>query len=159
MSLTAAAAWPKLTACSRHARIGAKEIAAAEPYRLSYSKGPNTPELMTVCIGEVLDRTASLYPDKRAVVMRHTGSRFTWSELRDEVERAARGLLALGVSKGDRVGIWATNCTEWVLIQFATAKIGAILVNINPQYRSMRDEWIAESSAAFNQNPSIGADA
>jgi len=118
----------------------------AEPYRLSYSKGPNTPELMTVCIGEVLDRTASLYPDKRALVMRHTGSRFTWSELRDEVERAARGLLALGVSKGDRVGIWATNCTEWVLIQFATAKIGAILVNINPQYRSSELDYVLKES-------------
>ena len=107
-----------------------------EQTSLSYLKGGTSPDLLPLCIGQVLDRTAAMYPDALALVVRHQGRRFTWKELRTEVERVARGLLALGIKKGDRVGMWATNCTEWVLMQFASAKLGAILVNINLAFRS-----------------------
>src|SRR5204862_3481776 len=72
--------------------------------------------------------------------------RFTYSEFLDEVNKVRRGLLALGLQKGDRVGIWSTNCAAWVLAQFATAKIGAILVTINPAYRSYELEFALRQS-------------
>ena len=75
-----------------------------------------------------------------------SGSATAYAELRDEVERAARGFLALGIKKGDRIGIWATNCAEWVVTQFATAKVGAILVNINPANRSVELEYALRQS-------------
>jgi fatty-acyl-CoA synthase len=105
-------------------------------FQMSYSRGADAPALLNLCIGRVLDRTAERYPNRTALVVCHSAVRFTWTELRAEVERLARGLMALGIKKGDRVGIWATNCTEWVLTQFATAKIGALLVNMNLRYRA-----------------------
>jgi fatty-acyl-CoA synthase len=104
--------------------------------RPSYSQGETTPELLPLCIGQVLDRTAERSPHRPALIVRQSNDRFTWAELRTAVEKVARGLMALGVGKGDRVGMWATNCTEWVLTQFATAKMGAVMVNLNPRYRS-----------------------
>ena len=101
----------------------------------SYAKGSVDTPLLEYTIGEALDRAASNWPDKRALVSRHQGVRWNWAELNAEVDRVASGLLALGVDKGDRVGIWAPNCTEWTVIQFATARIGAILVTVNPAYR------------------------
>jgi fatty-acyl-CoA synthase len=103
---------------------------------LSYSDGTGLTPLLGSCIGEVLDATAHAYPDALALVSCHQGQRFDYAELRSAVEQFARGLLHLGIQKGDRVGIWATNCSEWVIAQFATATIGAILVNINPAYRA-----------------------
>ena len=94
----------------------------------------------------MLDRTAAASPDCTALVSRSSGERFTWAELHREVERLARALMAIGVAKGDRVGIWATNRTEWVLTQFATAKIGAILVNINIRYRAHELEYALKQS-------------
>src|SRR5262245_46952172 len=79
--------------------------------------------------------TASRYPENEALVSRHQNLRYTYRQLRDEVDRCARALMAVGVDKGQRVGIWAPNCAEWTITQFATAKLGAILVNINPSYR------------------------
>ena len=113
---------------------------------LSYSKGPDSTELLSMCIGQALDRNAERFPNRLALVMRHAAQRFTWSELRTEVEKVARGLMALGVEKGDRVGMWATNCTEWVLTQFATAKIGAILVNLNLRYGAHELEYAMRQS-------------
>ncbi len=113
---------------------------------ISYSKGPDSTELLNLCIGQALDRSAERFPDGLALVMRHTHERFTWSQLRYEVERLSRGLMGLGVEKGQRVGMWATNCTEWVLTQFATAKIGAILVNLNPRYRAHELEYALQQS-------------
>lgn len=121
-------------------------VSAAEKPALSYAKGPDSPELFSLCIGQVLDRTAASFPSGLALAVRHTHDRFTWAELRDRVELVARGLMSLGIRKGDRVGIWATNCTEWVLIQFATAKIGAILVNVNPSYRAHELEFALKQS-------------
>ena len=69
---------------------------------------------------------------------RHQGLRYSYAELADAVERVGAGLLALGVEPGERVGIWARDCAEWALVQYATAKLGAILVNINPAYRTTR---------------------
>src|SRR5262245_36658326 len=91
--------------------------------------------LLDETIGANLIRTVERVPDTEGVVSRHQGVRFTYRELWDEVERVARGLLALGIEKGDRVGIWSPNCAEWTLLQYATGRTGAILVNINPAYR------------------------
>jgi fatty-acyl-CoA synthase len=114
--------------------------------KLSYACGTATVPLLGKCIGEVLDDTAAAHPDNDALVVRHQRKRYSYAQLRDEVERAARGLLAIGITRGDRVGIWATNCAEWVVTQFATAKVGAILVNINPANRSVELEYALHQS-------------
>ena len=114
--------------------------------KLSYACGAATVPLLGKCIGEVLDDTAAKHPDNDALVVRHQRKRYSYAELRKEVERAARGLLALGIRRGDRIGIWATNCAEWVVTQFATAKVGAILVNINPANRSVELEYALHQS-------------
>ncbi|OLR89869.1 AMP-binding protein [Actinokineospora bangkokensis] len=101
----------------------------------SYSSGTSEVPLLGDTIGGNLDRTAAAHPDREAVVDRATGRRWTYAEFARDVDAVAHGLLGLGVGKGDRVGIWAPNCAEWVLTQYATAKIGAVLVNINPAYR------------------------
>ncbi|MBF6591638.1 MAG: AMP-binding protein, partial [Ktedonobacterales bacterium] len=87
-------------------------------------------------IGDAFDRTAARFLDREALIARHQRVRYTWAALRDEVDRFARGLMALGLQKGDRVGIWSPNRAEWTITQIAAAKIGAILVNVNPAYRS-----------------------
>ena len=104
--------------------------------RLSYSSGIGSPPLLDERIGQILDRAARTYPNAPALVSCHQNQRFTYTEFRESTEQFARALLHLGIQKGDRVGIWATNCFEWVIAQFATAKVGAILVNINPAYRA-----------------------
>src|SRR5580700_6502625 len=81
--------------------------------RLSYSCGAATVPLLGKCVGEVLDDTAAAYPDNDALIIRHQQLRYTYAELNLQVERAARGLLALGIQRGDRVGLWATNCAQW----------------------------------------------
>lgn len=117
-----------------------------QPSGLSYTRGEAEPPLLQLSIGTMLDRTAAAFPTHPALVTRHTGERFTWAELHAEVERLARALMAIGIEKGDRVGIWATNRTEWVLTQFATAKIGAILVNLNIRYRAHEVEYALRQS-------------
>src|SRR3954451_14676706 len=103
---------------------------------LSYSSGTGMTPLLGETIGANLDRAVAEYGDREALVVRHQGVRWTYGELAEEVDRAARSLAALGLAKGDRLGIWAPNCAEWVVVQFATAKLGVILVNINPAYRT-----------------------
>jgi fatty-acyl-CoA synthase len=112
----------------------------------SYSKGPDVPALLDLCIGEVLDQMAERYPDSPALIMRQEALRFTWSQLRAEVDRVARGLMALGFQRGDRVGVWATNISQWVLMQFATAKSGVIQVNINLRFRAHELEYALKQS-------------
>lgn len=114
--------------------------------KLSYACGTATVPLLGRCIGEVLDDAATAHPDDDALIVRHQLKRYSYAELRSEVERLARGLMALGIQKGDRVGIWATNCAEWVITQFATAKIGAILVNVNPANRAFELEYALRKS-------------
>jgi fatty-acyl-CoA synthase len=103
---------------------------------MSYANGPAGEALLGQTIGENLAATVALFPDRDALIDAPSGRRWTYAELAADVESVAKGLLALGIAKGDRVGIWAPNVPEWVLVQFATARIGAILVNINPAYRS-----------------------
>ena len=109
--------------------------------QLSYSKGVTEPPLLEYTIGEALDQAATKWPNGLALVSRHQNIRWSWTELNAEVDRIACGLLANDVVKGDRVGIWAPNCAEWTLTQFATAKIGAVLVTINPAYRLSEVEY------------------
>jgi fatty-acyl-CoA synthase len=101
----------------------------------SYTSGTSDVPLLGLTIGDMFDRTAERYAGNEALVSRHQSLRYTYRQLKQEVDRAARALIALGVEKGQRVGIWAPNCAEWTITQFATAKLGAILVNINPSYR------------------------
>ncbi|MEX2970587.1 AMP-binding protein [Streptomyces sp. C184] len=102
---------------------------------LSYASGAAGRPLLGHTIGTDLARTLARFGDREALVEVASGRRWTYTELGRAVDEVALGLLAKGVTKGDRVGIWAPNCAEWVLVQYATAKIGAILVNVNPAYR------------------------
>ncbi len=102
---------------------------------LSYTHGPARP-LLDLTIGSLLDRTASRFPDRLAVASRHQSERMTWAELSDAADRVARGLWSLGIRRGDRVGLWSTNCIEWVMLHMGCARAGAALVNVNPAYRS-----------------------
>jgi fatty-acyl-CoA synthase len=104
--------------------------------QLSYVHGVSNVPLIGSTIGDLFDQTADRFPDHEALVSCHQKLRYTYAQLKAECNRLARSLMAYGVAKGDRVGIWSPNNAEWVLIQFATAKIGAILVNVNPAYRS-----------------------
>src|SRR5690349_11886660 len=113
---------------------------------LSYVHGASDVPLIGATIGDLFDRVAEQYPDQEALVSCHQGLRYTYRELRAACDRFARGLLALGVQKGDRIGIWAPNHAEWVVAQFGTPKIGAILVNINPAYRTHELEYALKQS-------------
>jgi fatty-acyl-CoA synthase len=101
----------------------------------SYARGPARP-LLELTIGDLLLRTADRYPDRPAVVSRHQERRLTWAELSAEADRVARGLWSLGIRRGDRVGLWSTNCAEWIILHMGCARAGAALVNVNPAYRS-----------------------
>ncbi|WP_372999953.1 AMP-binding protein [Marinobacter sp.] len=100
----------------------------------SYTSGTAEAPLLGMTIGEMLDRTAEKYPDNEALVCLHQDIRWTYREFVEKVDEAARAFMAIGVKRGDRVGIWSPNRYEWTVTQFATAKVGAILVNINPAY-------------------------
>jgi fatty-acyl-CoA synthase len=108
----------------------------------SYMTGEGSGQLLYETIGNCFDRVAADNPDNTALVVCHQDIRWTYSEFRKQVDRLATGLLALGIKPGDRVGIWGPNSYEWVLTQFATAKIGAIMVCINPAYRLFELEYV-----------------
>jgi fatty-acyl-CoA synthase len=108
---------------------------------LSLVQGVTDPPLRTETIGQCLEDAARRWPGQEALVSVHQGVRLTYEQLNDQAVRIAAGLLALGLSRGDRVGIWSPNKAEWALIQFATAKVGMILVNINPAYRVAELEY------------------
>ena len=112
----------------------------------SYDAGPTEIPILEETIGANFERTAAAHPHVDALVEVATGRRWTYSELDDEINTVARGLMAAGLAAGDRIGIWAPNCVEWVLVQFAAAKIGAILVNINPAYRTHELAYVLEQS-------------
>ena len=113
---------------------------------LSEARGENTPPLIEETIGANLERIARQHADREALVEVASGRRWTYAELDADVNRVARGLLAAGVAKGDRVGIWSPNCAEWTLVQYATAKVGAILVNVNPAYRTHELAYVLNQS-------------
>jgi fatty-acyl-CoA synthase len=114
----------------------------------SYVHGASSVALLGETIGENLRRTVERVPDAEALVVRHQGYRATYRQLWDQTTQVARGLLARGVKKGDRVGIWSPNRSEWVIIQYATARIGAILVNINPAYKTAELSYALQQSGA-----------
>jgi fatty-acyl-CoA synthase len=106
--------------------------------------GPSDVPLLGRTVGQQLDLTLAEHADREALVSRHQGLRFTYAELHAEAERMARALIALGVRAGDRVGIWSPNNAEWVLTQYGTAKAGAILVNVNPAYKTQELRYILD---------------
>jgi len=103
--------------------------------RQSYARGSARP-LLEFTVGDLLHRTADRFPDRLAVASRHQDRRLTWAGLSAEADRVARGLWALGIRRGDRVGLWSTNCIEWIIMHMGCARAGAALVNVNPAYRS-----------------------
>ena len=112
----------------------------------SQAAGSCSEPLLDATIGQAFDSTAARFPEVEALVVRHQGIRWTYAEYLREIEKLAAGLLALGIGAGDRVGIWSPHGYEWCLTQFATAKIGAILVNINPAYRVFELEYALKKS-------------
>jgi len=103
---------------------------------LSQARGEDSPPLLDETIGANFERTVAAHGHREALVEVASGRRWTYTELNADVDALARALIAIGIEQGDRVGIWAPNCAEWTITQYATAKIGAILVNINPAYRT-----------------------
>ncbi|MFE4368246.1 AMP-binding protein [Streptomyces sp. NPDC056835] len=112
----------------------------------SYTHGTGTTPLLDDTIGANLDRAIAAFPGREALVDVPSGRRWTYAEFGAAVGELARALLGRGVAKGDRVGIWAVNCPEWLLVQYATARIGAIMVNINPAYRAHEVEFVLRQS-------------
>ncbi|BBU25034.1 acyl-CoA synthetase [Mycobacterium xenopi] len=102
----------------------------------SYDVGPTTPPILEETIGANFERTVASNPDAEALVDVAANRRWTYGQLNSAIDLIARALISLGIAKGERVAIWAPNCAQWTIVQYATAKIGAILVNINPAYRT-----------------------
>src|SRR5213082_723163 len=115
---------------------------------LSYSSGESATPWLGDTIGGNFDATVRAFGDREALVDCPAGRRWTYAELAADVDALALGLLEMGIVKGDRVGIWAPNCAEWTLTQYATAKIGAVLVNINPAYRTRELEFVLNQSGS-----------
>src|SRR3954447_1516605 len=113
---------------------------------LSHTRGETDTPLLETTIGDNFDATAERFADREALVDVAQGKRWTYADLRADVDRLARALLATGVRTGDRLGIWAPNCSEWTLVQYATAKLGAILVNINPSYRAHELRYVLDQA-------------
>ena len=120
-------------------------IVDENPCTLSYARGASRP-LLNLTIGDLLHRTADRYGDRLAVASCHQGQRLTWAELSDEADKAARGLWSLGIRRGDRVGLWSTNCIEWIVMHMGCARAGASLVNVNPAYRSHELQYTLSKS-------------
>ncbi len=114
--------------------------------QMSYTSGICNKPLIGKTIGKLFDEIVAQYPENEALIVHHQGIRLTYRQLKEQVDTCARALIAIGLEKGERVGIWSPNCAEWAIIQFATAKIGAILVNINPSYRLHELEYALNQS-------------
>ncbi|MCZ9637024.1 AMP-binding protein [Pseudomonas putida] len=112
----------------------------------SYTRGRQDRALLTQTIGQAFDATVARCADGEALVSRHQGLRYSWRQLAEQVEVHACALMALGVNTGDRVGIWSPNCAQWCILQLASAKVGAILVNINPAYRVGELDYVLRQS-------------
>ncbi len=116
------------------------------PNPVSYLHGTSLTPLIGETVGANLDRIVASYPDRDAVVVRHQDVRWTYAEFGARVDRVARALVGAGLRPGDRMGIWAPNCAEWLLVQYASARAGVILVNINPAYRTSELEFVLNQS-------------
>ena len=118
------------------------------PFTQAVSMGavpPGTVGTRALTLGELLEATAAAHPDQDAVVYADRDYRQTWRQFRQEVDRLAKGLIALGVRKGEKVAIWATNVPHWVTLQFATAQIGAVLLTLNTNCRSSEMDYLLRS--------------
>ena len=113
---------------------------------LSHTVGETEPPLLEQTIPDNLDATVARFGQREALVDVQGGIRWTYAEFASQVDRLARALLAVGAAKGDRVGVWAPNCAEWTVVQYATAKVGVILVNINPAYRTHELEYVLKQA-------------
>ena len=113
---------------------------------LSYDKGESTTPLLEETIGANLENTVAAHGDRDALVDVPSGRRWTYAEFDADVNRLAKGLIGVGLEKGDRMGMWSPNCPEWTLLQYATAKAGVILVNVNPAYRTHEFDYVVEQS-------------
>src|SRR5947209_2216187 len=114
--------------------------------RSAYAHGACETALLGETIGANLEATAQRVPDAEALVSCQQGVRYTYAQFDEAVDRLAAGLLGAGMGRGDRVGVWSPNCAEWVLVQYATAKLGVVLVNINPAYRTSELAYALEHS-------------
>lgn len=112
---------------------------------LSYARGPEA-EVLDLTLGDLLRECATMYPRRPGLISRHQGVHLTWAEFQDKVVRTAAGLQSLGLKPGDRIGVWSTNCAEWVYLQFGAATAGVILVNVNPAYRSHELSYVLRVS-------------
>ncbi len=124
----------------------ASTFAAQTGRRWSYASGTSDVPLLGLTIGDAFDQTVEKYPDHPALIARQQHIRLTYRELQAQVNKCAKGLMSLGLTKGQRVGIWAPNRAEWCVTQFATSKLGVILVNINPSYRLHELEYALKQS-------------
>ncbi|HWC98280.1 MAG TPA: AMP-binding protein [Candidatus Sulfopaludibacter sp.] len=113
--------------------------------QLSYLRGPDVP-LLEKTISQALGDSAGNFPERDALIVCHQNVRLSWAQLDREATRTARGLAGLGLAPGDRAGIWASNCLEWVLLQYAASRAGVILVNVNPAYRSHELRYVLQKS-------------
>ncbi len=112
----------------------------------SYVSGSSDKPLLGITIGDIFDQIVAQFPANEALVSRHQNLRLTYQELQQQVNQCACGLMKLGLSKGERLGIWSPNCAEWTITQFATSKLGIILVNLNPNYRTHELEYALRQS-------------
>lgn len=117
-----------------------------DPVLPSYASGTSDVPLLGDTIPDNLARTVAAHPDREALVEVQSGRRWTYAEFAGDVDTVAKGLLGLGIAAGDRVGIWSPNCAEWTLLQYATARVGAILVNVNPSYRAHELTYVVKQS-------------
>ncbi|MCP3976648.1 MAG: AMP-binding protein, partial [bacterium] len=113
---------------------------------LSQAAGPTSTPLLEETLGVNLAATVGEHPDRDALIVRHQGIRWTYRQFDEKVEELARALIARGFAPGDRVGIWSPNNAEWVLTQYATARAGVIMVNINPAYRTHEVQYALDQS-------------
>lgn len=113
---------------------------------ISYTCGVSHEPLLGITIGNKFDEIVSRFPNNEALIVHHQDVKWTYVQLQARVNNCAKALMAEGIKKGDRVGIWSSNRSEWTILQFATAKVGAILVNINPSYRIHELEYALKQS-------------
>src|SRR6201995_2916229 len=112
----------------------------------SYARGDTSAAMLDETIGANLAHAVARFGDREALISCAQGRRYTYAELGSSVDELARGLLAAGLGGGARIGIWSPHCAEWTLVQYATAKLGAILVNVNPAYRTSELEYALRQS-------------
>jgi fatty-acyl-CoA synthase len=144
--------------------MDAARAAADATFMPSYVSGVSTTPLLGWTIGDCFDSVAQAHPDRLALVVRSQGIRWTYRELASVVDQFASGLASLGLVAGERIGIWSPNNAEWVVAQFATAKLGLILVTINPAYRAQELEYALRkvgcaaliTATAFKSSDCIG---